>query len=171
MPSFSFRSANLPDRFLRHRNFLGELTTVSTDVDRHDATFAIMADQFREGSFGLGATVCFTSIRPPFHFLRHQQFRIKLQSPPRTAPRPGSFTGDLTPEGQLFARDIQFTVRQGLSDAAQFSFESTNFPGRFIRHRQFQLFLEAANTDVDRRDATFAAVSPLVPEPRITPPH
>jgi hypothetical protein len=37
----SLRSANFPDRFLRHQNFLGELIPISSDLDKADATFII----------------------------------------------------------------------------------------------------------------------------------
>ena len=35
------------------------------------------------------------------------------------------------------------------------SFESINFPGRFIRHRNFELFVEEARDDLSRKDSTF----------------
>ena len=46
----SFESVNYPNRFMRHAFFLGELTPISSDVDRKDATFVL-----RPGLSGLRA--------------------------------------------------------------------------------------------------------------------
>lgn len=95
--------------------------------------------------------------------LRHQDFRIKLLEfnpgliPPD--PRPE------TPEEKLLREDSTFKVVRGLADPAGVSFESVNFPGRFIRHRDFHLFLEPADSDLARRDATFIVVPPFIPDP------
>ena len=37
----SLRSRNFPDRFVRHQNFLGELSPIVSDLDRRDATFFV----------------------------------------------------------------------------------------------------------------------------------
>jgi Alpha-L-arabinofuranosidase B (ABFB) domain len=37
----SLRSRNFGDRFIRHQNFLGELTPIVSDLDRRDATFFV----------------------------------------------------------------------------------------------------------------------------------
>ncbi|GGR11589.1 AbfB domain-containing protein [Streptomyces netropsis] len=44
-------------------------------------------------------------------------------------------------------------------------FRSFGFPDRFIGHRDFPLFVEQVNTDLDRKDATFKVVPGLSPEP------
>lgn len=33
---------NFPDRFVRHANFLGELTPIVSELDKNDATFEIV---------------------------------------------------------------------------------------------------------------------------------
>jgi len=43
----------------------------------------------------------------------------------------------------------------GLSDPNAISLQSFNFRDRFLRHRDFHLFLEPADSDLARRDATF----------------
>ena len=50
----SLRSRNFPDRFVRHQNFLGELTPIQSDLDRQDATFA--TQEFTGGQVRLAAT-------------------------------------------------------------------------------------------------------------------
>ncbi|WNV88398.1 AbfB domain-containing protein [Umezawaea sp. Da 62-37] len=54
--------------------------------------------------------------------------------------------------------DATFVVRRGLADSTCYSFESRNFPGRFLRHADFRVRLAANdNTDIFRKDATFCA--------------
>jgi hypothetical protein len=153
----SLRSKNFPDRFIRHQNFLGELTPIVNDLDKADATFSSIND------FSIGAVA---QIRPSnfsLMCLRHQDFRVKLAdfNPPIFGPN----SRPETPEEKLLREDCTFTVRSGLADPAGVSFESVNFPGRFIRHRDFHLFVEPADSDLARQDATFIVASPFVPEP------
>ncbi|MEU6868833.1 alpha-L-arabinofuranosidase B [Streptomyces sp. NPDC046876] len=53
-----------------------------------------------------------------------------------------------------------WTVRAGLSDTSCLSFESANAPGRFLRHRNFQLYLNA-----DDGGGTFAQDATFCPTP------
>jgi hypothetical protein len=139
----SLQSHNAPDRFVRHRDFLGELEPVTTDVDRRDATFKIVA--------GLADSSCvsFESLNGPTYYLRHSDFRIRLDP----------FT-----ETELFRADATFCPQSGLADNSKFSFESYNGPGLYIRHRGFHLYLESGSDDIFRADATFAVVAPRVPQ-------
>jgi hypothetical protein len=66
------RSVNTPDRYVRHRAYLGELTPVSSELDKQDSRFII-----RPGLAGKG--VSFESVNFPGFFLRHESFAIKLQ--------------------------------------------------------------------------------------------
>jgi hypothetical protein len=153
----SLRALDFPDRFIRHQNFLGELTSIVSELDKNDATFSSIND------FGVGTQA---RIRPATNFslmcLRHQDFRIKLHefNPPISGPN----SRPETPEEKLLREDCTFTVRGGLADSAGISFESVNVPGHFIRHRDFHLFLEPANSDLARRDATFIKAPPFIPE-------
>ncbi|WP_409193942.1 AbfB domain-containing protein [Bacillus cereus] len=45
------------------------------------------------------------------------------------------------------------------------SLRSKNFPDRFIRHRNFNLWVEPADSQLAREDATFRIRTPFVPEP------
>ena len=135
-------SLNFRTRGIRHQNFLGELTTVTNDQDAADARFSIRHGLADDGG------VSFESVNFPTFFLRHQDFRLKLQQN----------SGD-----DLFKQDATFLWRPGLasmgdfSAADQCSFESINFPGLFIRHRDFHLFVEdsSVNPDTYAADATF----------------
>jgi hypothetical protein len=135
----SFQSYNYQSHFIRHANFLGEITPVSSDLDRKDSTFRIVA--------GLADSryVSFESVNYPGHFLRHQDFRLKLQK----------FDGS-----QLFRQDATFKMIPGLADGSWSSFESVNYPGHYIRHRNFHLYLERGNDDLFRKDSTFRLAPP-----------
>ena len=55
----------------------------------------------------------------------------------------------------LFAGDASFTARAGLADSAGVSYESFNLPGRYIRHYNYLLYVQAVSTTTARADATF----------------
>ncbi|WP_258195400.1 AbfB domain-containing protein [Nocardia seriolae] len=129
------QSINYPDMYLRHAFFMGELSRVSTDLDRADATFDIVT--------GLAdpSWVSFRSTNYPDRYLRHQNFRVKLDP-----------LGD-----QQMREDATFAMRSGLADGAATSFSAYNSGLReyYIRHKCFSLYLEKITGDLDRRDATF----------------
>ena len=151
----SLRSRNFPDRFVRHQNFLGELTPIQSDLDRQDGTFAIQ--ELTGGQVRLAATNPSLTL----FVLRHQDFRVKLNefNPPLVPPG-----GQFPPDVQLLSQDSLFVKQPGLAGGGV-SFRSVNFPDRFIRHRDFHLFLESPDSDLARNDATFDEMPPFVPEP------
>jgi hypothetical protein len=154
----SLQSINFPDRFIRHQNFLGELTQIHTDLDKQDATFQIIH---------LGNTVRLSAAFQGNLVLRHQDFRIKLFQFIQIAP-PGGLGNPDTPENQLAQNDETFFMVPGLADSSAVSFRSLNFQDRFIRHRDFHLFLEPAQADdLARHDATFRLVEPFAVPPPI----
>jgi Alpha-L-arabinofuranosidase B (ABFB) domain len=156
MTFLSLQSFNFPDRFIRHRNFLGEITQIQSDLDKQDATFYIFG-----GNFFFGRVVHLQSASPSFidFVLRHQDFRLKLQE----------FSGVLdsgpeTPEHKLLRDDASFTLVNGLAnpgDLGLLSFRSVNFPDRFIRHRDFHLFVEKVDSTLAGNDATFRFANPF----------
>jgi len=163
MSYISLQSTNFPDRFIRHQNFLGELSQIQSDLDRQDATFWI-----QDGA-RFGDLVRLRSTNFPLHVLRHQDFRLKLHEyNPGLIPPPelGSPPPE-TPEEELLRKDSLFFLVVGLADSAAISFQSFNFPDRFIRHRDFHLFVETADSDLARRDATFILTAPFAPPPPI----
>lgn len=119
---------------------LGELTEIINDQDRADCRFRIVP--------GLSdpQSISFESVNYPGYYLRHQDFRIKLQQR----------TSDL-----LFALDSTFRRVPGLADTSAFSFESVNYPGYFIRHRGFEMLITPDPLDGGpfRSDATFVLTS------------
>jgi Alpha-L-arabinofuranosidase B (ABFB) domain len=149
----SFRSVNFPDRFIRHRNFLSELEPVVSDLDKRDASFRTIAGLSIQG----GGAVSWESVNFPNHFLRHQDFRLKLQ------PRPPLGSSEL----DLFDQDATFFIIPGFADNSKASFRSRNFTNRFLRHRDFHLFLDELDLsrDIDRKDATFQIGDGFVPLP------
>jgi hypothetical protein len=135
------RSFNFRDRFIRHRNFLGELTRKEGPAD--DFLFALVPR-------GEQRLVALRSKNFPKLFLRHRDFRVRLEGP----------SG---PNDSLFAKDSAFFVRPGLADANGVSFESVNFRGRYLRHRDFHLFVEPEDSPNLAPDATFFQERPPVP--------
>ncbi|MBW2363794.1 MAG: AbfB domain-containing protein, partial [Deltaproteobacteria bacterium] len=120
--------------FIRHRNYLGELTRISSNLDRQDASFRLVPGLANRN------LVSFESVNFPGYYLRHQGFRIKLAR--------GS-------NNDLFRKDATFKRVPGLANGSMVSFESYNYPGHYIRHRNFNLYLERGNTNLFRQDATF----------------
>ena len=104
----SFKSYNIPDHYIRHKNFLGYLEPITDDLGKKDATYKLVP--------GLANSNCssFESVNFPGHFLRHENFRLKLVR--RINQR-------------LFREDATFCIVSGLFDNNASSFESLNFPG------------------------------------------
>jgi hypothetical protein len=137
----SLRSANFPDRYVRHRDNLAYIDPVSTALDRSDATFTVVA--------GLANANCysFESVNVPGSFLRHNNMRLVL------AGNDGS---------AIFRADATFCGRAGLAGGGTTSFESFNFPGRYLRHYNYELRLDPRSTDtVFAGDASFTVTAPL----------
>ena len=73
--SSSFQSTNFPDRDIRHKNFIGYIDPIQSDLDRSDASF-IMVPGLADKRF-----CSFRSVNFPDQYLRHQNFALKLQKP------------------------------------------------------------------------------------------
>jgi hypothetical protein len=140
MDHFQFESANIRGHFIRHRNFLGELTR--KEGPKEDFLFVLVP----RGSQNL---VSLRSVNFRDRFLRHRDFRVRLEGP--------SGPGD-----QLFQRDSAFFMEPGLADPEGFSFRSFNFRDRFLRHRDFHLFVEDDDSPNLAGDATFFRSLPSV---------
>ncbi len=132
MSHVEFRSFNFPNHFIRHRNFLGELTR--KEGPRDDFVFALIPR-------GQGRVVL-RSKNFPKRFLRHRHSRIRLEQP----------NG---PDDQLFLKDSTFLLVPGLADPRGISFESLNFREHYLRHRNFSLFLDPKDSPNLAPDATF----------------
>ena len=143
---YSFRSMNYQDRFVRHSNWLGELTPIRNDQDEKDATFIV-----RKALDGTPGAVSFEAAYKPGHFLRHQDFKLKLQQP---------YDG----RDRQFREDASFRPKQGLADPQGVSYEAVHFPDHFIRHVDFHLWVNDDRNGQDekfREDATFYREGPV----------
>ncbi|GAA2597642.1 hypothetical protein GCM10010435_91260 [Winogradskya consettensis] len=77
--------------------------------------------------------------------VRHRDYRARVD-------RIGSTSSSLE------RADSTFTVRAGLADNACVSFESTNYPGYYLRHRNGEIWLDRRQgTSLYAADATFCA--------------
>ncbi|MET9212549.1 MULTISPECIES: AbfB domain-containing protein [unclassified Nocardia] len=136
------QSFNFPKFFVRHQNFEGELMELNSPGFADD--FAWEEEFLRKDGDGF-SIVRFRSKNFPDKFLRHSDFRIVL-------------TAD--DGSQLFRNDSSFRRRNGLSgdpEQGWRSYESVNFPGRFIRHRNFHVFVDDKAPKL-AADATFKRV-------------
>ena len=149
MTTFNFEANNPRGFFIRHRNFLGELTKLDEGpID----DFGFMLEQRDPTRRNL---VSFSSVNFPGKYLRHSNFRIRLDDiPPVTGNHATLF---------LFLQDSSFFQVPGLANPKGFSFQSINYPDRFLRHRDFDLFVEPANSPNLAADATFLMEPASVP--------
>lgn len=124
------------DHYIRHRDDLGRIDKIvaADKLGRKDGTFRIVP--------GLaGQCRSFESVNYPGHFLRHQDYRVKL------APRASD---------ELFRKDVTFCVRTGLANSQARSFESFNFPGHCIPHTNFEVGIARADgTALFKKDPTY----------------
>jgi hypothetical protein len=160
------RSFNFRDRYIRHERlpaqpqlgevewtspaFTGGLTPAVTDFDRLDSTFLMVP-----GLAGRG--VSFESVMYRGKYLMHKGSRIHVHAPDGN---------------DWLAGDATFHRRQGLADSTWESLESDSLPGHFIRHRDFQLWVEKPTTDIAlfNADATFSVLPGMYTQSRITVP-
>jgi len=137
----SLRSANFPDRYVRHRSSLGyidPLSASSAAADRQSATFTIGA--------GLANANCYSlqAVSPAGSYLRHSNNRLILSANDGTA---------------IFRGDATFCGRASLSGSGTVSFESYNYPGFYLRHYNYELRIDRSPTPA--ADASFTVTTPL----------
>jgi hypothetical protein len=147
----TLESVNHRNFFVRHRNFLGELTGLdrTSFVDLGDATFFI-----RPALNGMQGAISFESASVRGFFLRHQDFRLKLVQ--------GIKPGLHLPQDSQIAKDASFFQRPGLAGGPIASYESVQFNNHFIRSQQeqdkdgsFHLWLNQAGGPHFAEDASF----------------
>jgi hypothetical protein len=118
--TYSFMSLNYPDYSLA-------VDAVEVYI-LHSPGHHMNEWKVRKGLNGRG--VSFESVIHRGSFLRHQGYRLKLHT------NDGS---------QLFKDDASFIVHRCLAERGSggyFSFESTNYPGYFIRHKNYQAWID-----------------------------
>ncbi|ADB29520.1 alpha-L-arabinofuranosidase B [Kribbella flavida DSM 17836] len=146
----SFHSVNFPGHYVRHRNSLGEISRVSSDLDRNDATFVVRPGLWRNGPFPQGVSL--ESRNFPGHYLRHQDFRVKLHKDDGT---------------ELFRKDATFAFVSGYGDLASKGYgtlKPVHSPHRdfYVRHQNFELWIaETDGSSLFGLDATWQPTAPL----------
>jgi hypothetical protein len=146
----AFQSVNYPDRSIRHRDFLGyvePINATSGAVDKDDATFLVVPGLNPRAP----GCISFASVNFPDYYLRHKDFRIRL---------------DHYDGSELFQSDATFCPHEGLAGAA-ISFTPSNYPSRWLRHnRQNNFALEVVQSDGGpqfHQDASFKVLAPWAP--------
>ena len=146
-PEFRSLQAYRPENnYMRHAGFLGRTAQKKSDLDVGDAKFRVVP--------GLADKNCvsFEAANVTDHYFKQAFFRIVLAK---------------RLDEQNFREDATFCVVSGLhrikrSGVESMSFRSFNFPDRYIRHRDFELWLDLfENTPMFREDATFFMVPPV----------
>jgi hypothetical protein len=129
--------------YLRHRNF-----SIESVKNFRPNEFEDMVFMMRPGLAGAG-TVSFESINVPSHYLRHQNYRIKLHR---------------IDGSDLFRMDASFRITPGLADSSQDSLESVNFPGYFLHMRNNAYFIDRGDSPEFRKQCTFKILSKGIEE-------
>jgi alpha-L-arabinofuranosidase B-like protein len=144
------QSVNFGDHFVRHRFFLGELTPQKVGEPSGDFFFSLVPGLARGDLPGedSAALVSIRSTNFPDHYLRHQDFRVKLQQP-------------AGPGDRLFRLDATFFLEEPGLAGSGLSLRSVNFPDRYFRHRDFHLFIEPRDSPNLVADATFNRSVPI----------
>lgn len=152
------KSTNFPKLCVRHSFFTGELSRCPGDhQDASDFYFKAVRIAGHTDLYRLKAT----NGNLPGHYLRHQNFRIVLSKVP---PKPSAAY-------DLFLKDSSFYLRKGLNGTG-ISFESWNFPGWYIRHRNFHLYISKSGDPNDRpfkADASFISFVKIDDGPNLIP--
>jgi hypothetical protein len=151
----SFESKNFPGRFLRHINSEvyiaangGPNAWDSTTSWAPDTTWQVALPWWRSGAglaFNTAVSLQVTTSGFTNRYLRHSNSL--------------GYTEVVTSASDATLKaDATFYVRHGLADSSCYSFESRNFPGRYLRHSQFRTRVDANDaTATFAQDATFCA--------------
>ena len=134
----SLESFNQRNHYVRHRNYQGGLTRISSDADKPDATFMLVPGLANDEH------ISFESINRRGYFLVDEGGRLMLRQP----------------TSETIERLATFKRVPGLADGSWVSFESYVYAGRYILNRNFQLFVQSGQGDQFRQDATFLLTGP-----------
>ncbi|MET9832443.1 AbfB domain-containing protein [Streptomyces sp. NPDC006385] len=134
----SVRSVNYPDRYWRASGGFVELEPVRGSESREDSTFKLVK--------GLADASCYSFATADGGHLRHRDFVLRSERDDGSA---------------LFEQDATFCPR-GSAYSGAVMLESVNYPGRFLRHQDFQLKLAPfQNNSVYLADSAFQVVAGL----------
>ena len=144
----SLEASNMAGYYLRHRNAEVWMDRDTGGSFSADATWGVVNPWWRSGAdLPTGQTRSFrvTTAGYDNRYLRHRDSLARTDVISAGSP--------LTDR-----QDATFTVRAGLADSTCYTFESVNFPGRYLRHAGYRL--QIATNDgaaVFAQDATFCA--------------
>jgi Alpha-L-arabinofuranosidase B (ABFB) domain/Glycosyl hydrolases family 2, sugar binding domain/Glycosyl hydrolases family 2 len=144
----SLEAANMAGYFLRHRNSEVWMDQNTGGSFADDATWSVVNPLWRSGAdlaTGQNRSFRVTTAGYDTRYLRHRDSLAR--------------TDVINAASTLTDRqDATFTVRTGLADSTCYTFESVNFPGRYLRHAAYRLQTATNdNTAVFAQDATFCA--------------
>jgi hypothetical protein len=139
--SYSLRAVTpgVTNRYIRHANSLASTEVVdasSPELLKKDASWKVVN--------GLADSSCmsFESVNLPGQFLRHFNFRLRL---------------DPNDNSAVFKSDATFCARKALNGGAGMSLESKNLPGYYLRHMNAEVWLnQFQDTALFRNDASWA---------------
>lgn len=133
-------------RSLSERRLAGESS--SPPAPSRAATGAVPQ---RRGPFAIGAVIGLEPAGLAGFRVRHRDYRGRVD-------RIGADSSALD------RADSSFTVRAGLADGSCVSFESANYPGHFLRHRDWHVWLDPRDgSALYAADATFCPVGGGLP--------
>jgi hypothetical protein len=172
----SIEAYNFPNYYIRHRNFLGEISPLESTLDKKDGTFRIVPGLAAEEHFS------FESINFPGYFLwaedTNSQLRLKRLIGGTGTGRVRDYLDDIIDEGRPegthpaartassdsdlkeYWKSATFVLDDGFAGVGGLSFRCVKkfSPlGDYIRHKNFKLFLEpyrGSNAQF-KKDATF----------------
>jgi hypothetical protein len=134
----SVRSVNYPDRYWHVSGDYVKLDPITSASARQDATFKVVK--------GLENSSCYSFATSYGTYLRHRNFLLRSERNDGSA---------------LFKQDATFCPRTS-SYSGAVMLESVNYPGRFLRHQNFQLELDPyQQSDPYRADSAFRLVGGL----------
>ncbi|MFJ8539868.1 AbfB domain-containing protein [Streptomyces sp. NPDC093591] len=134
----SVRSVNYPDRYWHASSGYVKLDAVGGSESREDSTFKLVK--------GLANASCYSFATADGGYLRHRSFVLRSERNDGSA---------------VFEQDATFCARSaGYSGAVML--ESVNYPGRFLRHQNFQLKLDPyQHSSLYLADSAFRLVAGL----------
>lgn len=142
MTMIKLQSFNFREFFVRHQNFEGELMKEDSPGFADDF---IWDEKFVEKDGNGFDLVRLVSKNNPGMRLRHKNFRMVLER---------------KEDSDQFRMDSTFRRKPGLTGSSLedwVSYESINFGGHFIRHRDFHLFMDNKEPKL-AADATFKRI-------------
>jgi hypothetical protein len=144
----SLEASNMAGYYLRHRNSEVWMDQNTGGSFTNDATWNVVSGWWKSGAdltVGQNRSFRVTTAGFDTRYLRHRDSLAR--------------TDVINAASALVDRqDATFTVRAGLADSTCYTFESVNFPGRYLRHAAYRVQTATNDgTTTFQQDATFCA--------------